>query len=95
MDHLACYLPANLALGVAEGAVRGEKAILYAQLAANLTHTCYQMYARMPTGEPCSTGLQCIAACMHAPCKAGYMCSHLTPCFWIRSCARGCALPSK
>ena len=52
MDHLACYLPANLALGVAEGAVHGEKAALYAQLAANLTHTCYQMYAKMPTGAP-------------------------------------------
>ena len=52
MDHLACFLPANLALGVAEGAVRGAKAALYAEVAANLTYTCWQMYARMPTGTP-------------------------------------------
>lgn len=27
MEHLACYLPGTLALGVAEGAVGGEKAL--------------------------------------------------------------------
>jgi len=54
MDHLACYLPGNLALGVAEGAVTGAKAQLYASVAANLTYTCWQMYARQPTGAQCS-----------------------------------------
>lgn len=52
MDHLACYLPGNLALGVGEGAVRGAKAQLYASVAANLTYTCWQMYERMATGQP-------------------------------------------
>jgi mannosyl-oligosaccharide alpha-1,2-mannosidase len=51
MEHLSCYLPGNLALGVAEGAVRGKKAEMYAAVAANLTYTCWQMYARMPTGK--------------------------------------------
>ncbi|CAL8463954.1 g3489 [Coccomyxa elongata] len=50
MEHLACYLPGNLALGVGEGAVRGAKAQHYAAVAANLTYTCWQMYERMPTG---------------------------------------------
>ena len=34
----------------------GAKAARYAEVAANLTYTCWQMYARMPTGErPAST----------------------------------------
>ena len=51
MEHLACYLPGNLALGVAEGAVGGEKAVQYASVAEELTHTCMQMYMLMPTGR--------------------------------------------
>lgn len=69
MDHLSCYLPGNLALGVAEGAVRGKKAQLYAAVAANLTYTCWQMYERMPSGGahfnsapgPCKFHLYCNA----------------------------------
>ena len=44
------WLAGNLALGVAEGAVTGAKAARYTEVAANLTYTCWQMYARMPTG---------------------------------------------
>jgi hypothetical protein len=51
MEHLACYLPGNLALGVAEGAVGGEKALQYAGVAEELTHTCQRMYEIMPTGR--------------------------------------------
>jgi hypothetical protein len=40
-----------LALGAKYGAVTGAKADLYMQLARNLTETCYQMYARQPTGS--------------------------------------------
>ena len=59
MEHLACYLPGNLALGVGEGAVRGAKAHLYASVAANLTYTCWQMYERMHTGAtPAHLNLQ-------------------------------------
>ena len=58
MDHLACFLPANLALGVAEGAVQGAKAALYAEVAANLTYTCWQMCAHTPTGAH-SRSCQC------------------------------------
>lgn len=50
MDHLACFAPAMLALGATYGAVTGAKADQYMQLARNLTETCYQMYARQPTG---------------------------------------------
>ncbi len=52
MDHLACFAPAMLALGAKYGAVKGAKAEQYMQLAVNLTETCYQMYARQPTGRP-------------------------------------------
>ena len=32
------------------GAVKGTKAELYMEWARNVTHTCYQMYQRMPSG---------------------------------------------
>ncbi|CAL5226192.1 g9026 [Coccomyxa viridis] len=50
MEELACYLPGNLALGVAEGAVMGEKAVQYATIAEELTHTCKRMYSLLPVG---------------------------------------------
>ena len=53
MEHLACYLPGNLALGVAEGEVGGEKAVQYAAVAEELAHTCMRMYTLMPTGGDC------------------------------------------
>ena len=52
MDHLACFVPGMLALGVHHGAVKGDKAGAYRKLAADLGETCYQMYARQPTGAP-------------------------------------------
>lgn len=51
MEELACYLPGNLALGVAEGAVMGEKAVQYATIAEELTHTCKRMYSLLPVGR--------------------------------------------
>lgn len=58
MEELACYLPGNLALGVAEGAVGGEKAVQYASIAEELTRTCKRMYELMPTGKllACTSG---------------------------------------
>ena len=50
MDHLACFVPGMLALGVSHGAVTGSKAKHYQAVAANLTYTCYQMYKQQPTG---------------------------------------------
>ena len=51
LEHLTCFLPGNIALGVAFGAVTGPKADLYMELAQNVTYTCWQMYDRMPSGE--------------------------------------------
>ena len=51
MDHLACFIPAMLALGVQQGAVQGIKAEQYLALAADLTYTCMKMYSLQPTGE--------------------------------------------
>ena len=50
MEHLACYFPGNVALGVHTGAVKGAKAALYLEAAKNLTATCWHMYAKQPTG---------------------------------------------
>ena len=50
MDHLACFIPAMLALGVQQGAVHGSKADTYMSLAADLTYTCWKMYSSHPSG---------------------------------------------
>ncbi len=50
-DHLACYFPGNIALGVQQGAVGPDKAPYYMAVAANLTRTCWRMYDDMPTGD--------------------------------------------
>lgn len=50
MDHLVCFVPGMLALGVHTGAVSGAKADKYLEVAAGVTHTCWQMYRSMPTG---------------------------------------------
>ena len=44
MEHLACFYPGTLALAYISGA--GD----FLEDAANLTHTCYQMYKATPTG---------------------------------------------
>ncbi|KAK9793227.1 hypothetical protein WJX73_006594 [Symbiochloris irregularis] len=49
-EHLACFIPAMLALGAKEGAVNGSKAERYLSLAKDLTYTCWQMYDRHATG---------------------------------------------
>jgi Glycosyl hydrolase family 47 len=56
MEHLACFFPGNMALGVYFGAVSGAKAERYLEWAHNLTHSCYQMYAMMPSGAHGATG---------------------------------------
>ena len=45
-EHLACFLPGTLALGY----MAGLKFDNHFKMAENLTKTCYEMYARMPTG---------------------------------------------
>lgn len=44
MEHLSCFLPGVLALGVIHGLDK-----THLQLAADLTTTCYKMYEMMPT----------------------------------------------
>jgi endoplasmic reticulum Man9GlcNAc2 1,2-alpha-mannosidase len=54
MDHLVCFLPGNLALGVMhlKKANYDNQAELdrITRLAVDLTETCYQMYSKMQTG---------------------------------------------
>ena len=51
MDHLACFIPAMLALGAHARAVARDKAAEFLEVAEELGETCWQMYAQMPTGE--------------------------------------------
>ena len=44
-EHLACFLPATLALGVIHGLDK-----THLTLAADLTKTCYEMYRYTATG---------------------------------------------
>lgn len=44
MDHLTCYLPGTLALGVHYGLPKKHM-----RLAEDLAYTCYQTYAMQPT----------------------------------------------
>lgn len=50
MEHLACFVPGNLALGVEAGAVSGAKAAAYLELASDLAGACFEMYAQQPSG---------------------------------------------
>lgn len=45
MEHLTCFLPGTLALGVIHGLDSS-----HLQLAADLAESCYKMYESMPTG---------------------------------------------
>lgn len=49
-EHLACFFPGNMALGVYTGAVTGDKAAEYVRVAEAVTYTCWQMYERQPSG---------------------------------------------
>jgi len=44
-EHLACFLPATLVLGVIHGLDKS-----HLEMAANLTKTCYAMYQQTATG---------------------------------------------
>jgi len=44
-EHLTCFLPGTLALGVIHGLDRS-----HLEMAQQLMRTCYQMYELMPTG---------------------------------------------
>eukprot|EP00887_Chlorella_sp_A99_P007757 scaffold20.g7757.t1 len=50
LDHLTCFWPGSVALGVMSGAVGGAKAATYMQFAANMTRACYQLYNGTETG---------------------------------------------
>lgn len=51
MEHLACFFPGNIALGVMEGAVADSaKAARYLEAAEKLTFSCWQMYERTASG---------------------------------------------
>ncbi len=47
MEHLACFIPGMLALGAQHIPEVREQ---HMELAEKLAHTCYEMYARQPTG---------------------------------------------
>ncbi len=85
MDHLACFVPGMLALGSAHGAVTGARAQQYMDLAENMTATCYQMYARQPTGAPHGTTSPRPLSNGPPPCDASSACDPpwTQPCIWL------------
>jgi hypothetical protein len=50
MDHLVCFVPGMLALGVEEGIVTGEEATRHMDAARQLMRTCYASYEKQPSG---------------------------------------------
>lgn len=50
LEHLRCFFPGSVALGVMSGAVQGPKAQLYLEFAANMTLACYQLYNSSASG---------------------------------------------
>ena len=52
MEHLACFAPGMLALGVARGAgqLSPDEAANHTRLATQLAETCWRLYADTPTG---------------------------------------------
>lgn len=50
LEHLRCFYPGSVALGVMSGAVTGAKAARYLEFAANMTHACYQLYNQTASG---------------------------------------------
>ena len=52
MEHLACFAPGMIALGVARGAgqLSPDEAANHTRLATQLAETCWRLYADTPTG---------------------------------------------
>ncbi|PRW56395.1 mannosyl-oligosaccharide 1,2-alpha-mannosidase [Chlorella sorokiniana] len=50
LDHLRCFFPGSVALGVMSGAVEGHKAQRHLQFAANMTTACFQLYNSTASG---------------------------------------------
>jgi hypothetical protein len=94
MDHLVCFVPAMLALGVHAHAVADQKAAKYLDLAEELGRTCWQMYAQMPSGAhgpaaavTCDSNVAWVA-CVRCMAPAGCMCvlSSLVKACWQSPC---------
>ena len=51
MEHLSCYLPGNLALGIEYGRLSRQKAAHYLEVAEGLAEACYVMYNSSKTGS--------------------------------------------
>lgn len=50
LEHLRCFYPGSIALGVMAGGVSGAKAGRYLEFAANMTQACFQLYNSTASG---------------------------------------------
>lgn len=50
MDHLLCFTPGLLALGVMHDDLQSPRRIQHTELAEKIGRTCYEMYIRQPCG---------------------------------------------
>jgi len=55
MDHFACFLPGNIALGLLHDAVKGEKAEEYESFAKKMMNACYFGLYNTTTGLGCQS----------------------------------------
>ena len=58
LEHLRCFYPGSVALGVMAGGVSGAKAERYLQFAANMTTACFQLYNGTHSGAEGGEGWQ-------------------------------------
>lgn len=50
LEHLRCFYPGSIALGVMSGGVTGPKAERYLEFAGNMTQACFQLYNSTASG---------------------------------------------
>ncbi|PSC71105.1 mannosyl-oligosaccharide 1,2-alpha-mannosidase MNS1-like [Micractinium conductrix] len=50
LEHLRCFYPGSIALGVMSGGVSGDKAARYLEFAGNMTQACFQLYNATGSG---------------------------------------------
>ena len=81
LEHLRCFYPGSVALGVMSGAVQGPKAERYLQFAANMTQACFQLYNTTASGGYClgvPDGV--VVGCGTAWLLASFRCAHTPLC---------------
>ena len=68
MDHLGCFAPGMLALGVEEGIVQGDEAQQHMNAAKELMRTCFEVSRRSISSLRCALDLTNELTCVRVVC---------------------------